>query len=159
MKFLQDGRVMFDDMYEMFYHLFTEIGLSINNNQYLYDQDTGIELKYKDKYIKSTVVPIPIYAGKNDIVFDPVKNYNLMVSLLGYFIDKEANNPEGDRIQFIAQYIEDDQNREKQRVVIKTRNGDFASNFYRNIYLGYIEIIFILADNFIPNLVNFDCEF
>lgn len=165
MNFLANGKIVFNDIYEMFYHLFTEIGLSINGNQYLYDQDTGIELKYKDKYIKATVQPIPIYAGRNDIVFDPIKNYNLMVSILGYYIDKESQNPNGDNIGFIAQYIEEipngssDPDKRRQRVVLKTNKGEIRSQFYNNIYLGYIEIIFILSDNFIPDLSNFDCEF
>ena len=157
MNFLPNGKVSFNDIYELYYHLFTEIGLSISPNQYLYDQDTGIELRFKDKYIKATVHPIPIYSGKNDIIFDPSKNYNLMVSLLGYYIDKESNNTEqSDNIGFIAQYIEETPGREKQRVVIKTKRGEIKSQFYFNIYLGYIEIIFILSGNFLPDLSNFD---
>lgn len=150
-----NGKIMFDDMYELYYHLFLEIGLSINSNQYLYDQDTGIPLMYKDKYIKATIVPVPIYAGRNDIVFDPSQNYNLMVSILGYYIDKESNSEDGDNIGFIAQYIEDN-GEEMQRVVVKTRNGDFTSQYYHNVFLGYIEVIFLLARSFNVNLSNFD---
>lgn len=150
-----NGKIMFDDMYELYYHLFLEIGLSINGNNYLYDQDTEIPLMYKDKYIKATTFPVPIYAGRNDIVFDPSQNYNLMVSILGYYIDKESNSDSGDNIGFIAQYIEDN-DIEMQRVVVKTKNGDYASQFYHNIFLGYIEIIFLLAHSFNVDLSNFD---
>lgn len=159
MNYLANGKVTFDDVYEMFYHLFTEIGLGISNNQYLYDQDTGIELRFKDKYIKATVHPIEIYAGRNDIVFDPARNYNLMVTLFGYYIDKESHDPDGDKIGFIAQYIENEfasKERERQRVVVKTSRGDIASQYYYNIYLGYIECIFILSENFSVDLSNFD---
>lgn len=159
MNFTPYGKVMFQDIYEMYYHLFTEIGLGINSDQYLYDQDNGTVLRYKDKYLKATVQPVEIYAGKTDMIFDPAKNYNLIVSILGYYLDKEANNPEGDNIGFIAQYIEDDGTKEKQRVVVKTRKGDYVSTFYHNIYLAYIEVIFLLADNFIVDLSNFDIVF
>lgn len=158
MNFLANGKMSFTDIYEMYYHLFTTIGLSINSNGYLYDQDTCELLKYKDCYIKATVHPVPIYAGRHDIVFEPMKNYNLMVSMLGYFIDKESNSDDGDNIGFIAQYIEETPDREKQRVVVKTHKGLFASQYYTNIYLGYIEVIFALSGNFIPDLSNFDCE-
>ena len=150
-----NGKIMFDDMYELYYHLFLEIGLSINGNDYLYDQDTEILLMYKDKYIKATTFPVPIYAGRNDIVFDPSQNYNLMVSILGYYIDKESNSDSGDNIGFIAQYIEDN-DIEMQRVVVKTKNGDYASQFYHNVFLGYIEVIFLLAHSFNVDLSNFD---
>lgn len=150
-----NGKIMFDDMYELYYHLFLEIGLSINCNNYLYDQDTEILLMYKDKYIKATTFPVPIYAGRNDIVFDPSQNYNLMVSILGYYIDKESNSDSGDNIGFIAQYIEDN-DIEMQRVVVKTKNGDYASQFYHNVFLGYIEVIFLLAHSFNVDLSNFD---
>lgn len=150
-----NGKIMFDDMYELYYHLFLEIGLSINGNNYLYDQDTEIPLMYKDKYIKATTFPVPIYAGRNDIVFDPSQNYNLMVSILGYYIDKESNSDSGDNIGFIAQYIEDN-DIEMQRVVVKTKNGDYASQFYHNVFLGYIEVIFLLAHSFNVDLSNFD---
>ena len=52
MNFLPNGKMIFDDIYEMYFQLFAEIGLGINQNQYLYDQDSMIVLKYKDKYIK-----------------------------------------------------------------------------------------------------------
>lgn len=156
MQFLTNGKILFDDIYEMYYHLFSEIGLAINSDQYLYDQDSMTLLRYKDNFIKATVQPIEIYSGKNDIVFDPVRNYNLMVNLFGYFISKESNSIEGDKIRFISQYIDDNQTKDKQRLVVKTANGDFASQFYYNIYLAYIECIFLLSGNFTPDLGNFD---
>jgi hypothetical protein len=159
MNFLPNGKIMFNDVYEMFYHLFTEIGLGINNNSYLYDQDTFTEIKFKEKYIKATTQPITIYAGRNDIIFDPANNYQLMVSLLGYYIDKRAVSEDEETIEFVAQYIEETPGREKQRVTVKTNNkGDISSNFYYNIYLGYIEIIFLLGGNFVPDLSNFDIQ-
>lgn len=155
MNFLPNGKMQFDDMYEMYFQLFTEIGLGINPQQYLFDQDTGIVIRFKDKYIKATINPGEvIYSGKTDIVFEPAKNYQLMVSLFGYYMDKEINSGESN-IHYIAQFIEDDKTREKQRVVVRTATGDITSEFYRNIYLGYIEIIFNLSGHNI-DLSNFD---
>ena len=158
MHYSQQSKLMFDDFYEMYYHLFSTIGLSVDSNQYLYDQDTGNVLKFKDKAIKATVIPIPIYAGKNDILFEPEKNYNLIVSILGYYIDKETALGDEDNIGFIAQYIEETPDKEKQRVVIKTKKGDLVTSYYRNIYLSYIEAIFILNE-LIVDLSNFDSDF
>lgn len=159
MRYSMNGKMMFDDIYEMYYHLFMEIGLSTNHDQLLYDQDTGALLKYKDKFIKATTIPQPIYAGRNDILFEPYKNYNLMVTIMGYYIDKESKSEYGDNIGFIAQYIEDNPDKTKQSIVVKTRRGDFASQYYTNIYLGYIECIFKLANSFDVDLSNLDFEY
>lgn len=156
MHFLPNGDMQFEDIYEMYYYLFSEIGLAINQSQYLYDMDTGIVLKYKDKYIKATTIPQSIYAGKNDVVFEPEKNYNLMVTMLGYYIDKEAQQNDND-IGFVAQFTEYDDAGEQQRVVIKTNKlGTIYSRYYHTLYLGYLECIFILSGNTHVNLYNFD---
>jgi hypothetical protein len=159
MQVLSNGKIMFDDFFEMSYYLFMEIGLSVNSNNYLYDQDTGIQIRYKDKYIKATVVPMDIYAGKNDIIFDPAHNYNLMTTLFGYFLDKESNNEEGDKIGFIAQFIDDNETKDKQRLSVQTQRGLYASEFYNNLYLAFIEMIFTLSGNYLVDLSNFDIIF
>lgn len=156
MQFLPTGHMIFDDVYEMYYNLFLEIGLAINHNSYLYDTDTGIELKYKDKYIKASVSQAPIYPGMYDIIFDPATNYNLVAVLLGYYIDKVSKSGE-DTIGYIAQYIEDNGSVDdrKQRIAVKTNHGDYFTNFYYNLYLAYIEMIFLLGGNTVY-LSNFD---
>ena len=138
-----NGKMFFNNFNEMFYELFMEIGLAINNEQYVYDQDTGIILKFKDKRIKMSFTS-DVYAGNNDIIFDPSTNYDLMVKLFGYI------KP---RIQSFK-FPKDE--RFKQRVVVRTRNGDICSNYYYNLYLAYIEIIFIISENPQYDLSNFD---
>ena len=156
-----NGKMFFNNFNEMFYELFMEIGLAINNEQYVYDQDTGIILKFKDKRIKMSFTS-DVYAGNNDIIFDPSTNYDLMVKLFGYYIEKETN--EGNDIGYIAHFTEEENGkafipkdeRFKQRVVVRTRNGDICSNYYYNLYLAYIEIIFIISENPQYDLSNFD---
>jgi hypothetical protein len=151
MKINNLGEIVFNDRPEMFYHMFDEIGLDINREGYLYDIDNRNIIKFKDKNIKTTQYPgVPVYCGNNDIVFEPLTNYNLMISLFGYYIDTQCP-PDF----FIAQYIEDDETNTLQRVVIKTINGDIYSPFYNNIYLGYCYCIFALSDQNV-NLDNFD---
>ena len=156
MNFLPNGVTIVDDIFEMNYNLFNEIGLKVNMQGYLQDEDTGIVLQYKEKYIKATVTPVEIYAGKTDIIFDPATNYHLMATLFGYYLDKMRNSEEGDKIGYIAQYIEDENElREKQRVVVKTRNGEYGSRFYYNVYLGFVECIFGLSGSLV-DLTNLD---
>jgi hypothetical protein len=155
-----NGKMFFNDLKEMYYNLFIEIGLSINNDNYIYDQDTGIVLKYKDKYMKLSFNN-EVYAGRNDIVFDPSTNYNLMVMLFGYYMEKEAAN--GNDIGYIAQFTEeefkrtkDQKERYRQRAVVRTRTGDICSNYYYNLYLALIDVIFIISGSLNYDLSNFD---
>ena len=153
MIILNNGSVQFGDITELYYNLFNEIGLSINAQQYLYDQDTGITLRYKDKYLKATTTIEPIYAGKSDIVFDPASNFNCMVTLFGYFIEKISIN---NNFPYKAQYVEDNPDKTKQRLVVQTLDGKkYTSKFYNNLYLGFIEVIFQISDISV-NLENFD---
>jgi hypothetical protein len=157
MRNMGNGRQAFDDMYEMYYNMFTTIGLSINKDGYLYDQDTGIVLRFKDKFIKApNLFGKPVYASANDIMFDPKSNYQLMTNMFGYYIDKLIAE---DEIKYIAQYVEDEKiNREptgRQRVVVRTAGGDIASDFFNNGYLGYIQCIFYI-DGTAMDLYNLD---
>lgn len=156
------GKFHFSDLGEMLYNLFLEIGLSINANGYIFDQQTGIVLKYKEHFMKCTFNNEPIYAGKNDIVFDPVNNYQLMELLLGYYLEKEEAN--GNDHQFIAHFRDDEVKRTeankgerfKQRIILRTKCGDICTQYYYNLYLAYSEAIFLLAGSDEYDLSNFD---
>lgn len=145
MTILSDGSFQFDTMGEMYYNLFVIIGLGINHNQYLYDQDTGNLLKFRDKYIKATIDDnMPIYAGMTDIVFESDRNYALTNNIVGFYIDKESNSDDGDRIGFISLGIED-KDIEWHRAIVQTKyKGTIVTKFYRQAYLALIEVIFDL---------------
>lgn len=159
MIYFPNGTVGFDNIFDMYYDLFSEIGLGINAQQYLYDQDTQTTIMFKEKYIKASIDGQPVYAGRNDIVFEPAKNYTLMTRLFEYYLDKCQNSDDGDILQgYIAHYIDDDVTKEKQRVVVKTMGrGEISSDYYFNIYLAYIDCLFKIA-GYNANLSNFDIK-
>lgn len=150
--------ITYNNVFDLYYEIFNSIGLAVNRNQYLYDQDTGNVLKFGDKLIKATINPnIPIYAGRNDIVFDPSKNYQLVSTLFGYYIDKTMNSENPELLQgYIAHYIDDNITKDKQRIVVKTSGkGEIASRYYYNIYLAYFDCI-LRIEGFDPDLTNLD---
>ena len=53
MIYYANGTVGFENIWDMYYDLFSEIGLGINNQQYLYDQDTQVTITFKEKYIQT----------------------------------------------------------------------------------------------------------
>ena len=152
-----DGTIGFNTFNEMQYDLFSEIGLGINRQSYVYDQDTLEVLRIKDKYIKASVQGEPIYTGKNEVPFDPSKNYSLINYLFSYYLNKAQNSEDGDMIGgYIAHFIDDNETKDKQRVVVRSaERGDISSDYYFNIYLAYFDCIFRIA-GYVPNLHNFD---
>jgi hypothetical protein len=135
------------------------MGFGINaQNGYLYDQESGNYLTFENLYIKASTAGNEIYAGRNEIVFDPAFNYKLIDRLFGFFLDKCQNSDDGDLLGgFIAYYSEDNPER-KQRVVVKTnRRGDISSKWYWCIYLAYIDCIFAINE-YNVDLSNFDVE-
>lgn len=156
MLFLNDGKVRFTDRGELLFHLFMEMGLGINSNQYLYDQDTGEVLRFKDLYIKADVNNQPIYAGKTDIVFEPETNYSLMNNLFAYYLEKFKADEDNHITQEISYYFESDPNKEKQRIFVKTQYATYATQFYSCVFLAFIEATFLINGNFMVDLSNFD---
>ena len=160
MNYLLDGTVTFNDIYDLYNELFMELGLYIGPDQYLYEQDTAMPIRLKDKFIKATINPnIPLYAGRNDILFEPNRNYSLIASLFCYYLDKCQHTDDGDILQgYIANFIDDNPEKDKQRVAVKTKGrGEISSAYYYNIYLAYIDCIFRIA-GYVPNLYNLDIK-
>lgn len=132
---------LFDTVEEMYYNLFLEIGLFINQNGHLQDSDTGVEIRYKDKFIKVSLNPNqPAYPGRTDVLFDPAHNFNLMQTLFGYYIDKRDHGEEP--IGYIAQGIADNKEEGLHSVFVKSQSGYYESLWYHNSYMGFIDAIF-----------------
>ena len=155
MQFGNNGKMVFSTIEELFSDLFMEIGLAVKNN-YVYLQG-GDFLKCGDKFIKVSLDGSPVYPGRNDIMFDPANNYALISFLFGFYLDCCQDSDDGDLLQgYIAHYVFDDETRTKQQVVVKTAGrGEIASKFYYNVYLGYIECIFLISGSEV-DLSNFD---
>lgn len=157
MQFGPNGAMVFSTIEELYSDLFMEIGLAVKN-QYVYLQD-GDFLKCGDKFLKISLDGSPAYPGRNDVMFDLSCNYALCTYIFGFYLDQCQNSDDGDLLQgYIAHYIDDDEAREKQCIVIKTQGrGNIISAFYYNIYLAYIDAIFRIA-GYNVDLTNFDIK-
>lgn len=156
MQYLPNGVVVFNTIQDLYYDLLIELGLAIKD-EFVYVQDTGVFLRYDDKFIKASVDGRPVYPNRNAVVFDLSINRDLTEKIFGYYLDSCQADEEEDTIGgYIAHYTEYNDEREKQRVVVKSVNrGEIRSNFYYNIYLSYIDCIFKIA-GYNVDLSNFD---
>lgn len=153
----QFGQIVtiYDSINEAFYNLFLEIGLFVNQNGYLQDQDTGIVIRFKDKFIKVSLNEnVPLYTGKTDVPFEPARNFMLMQNLLGYYIDKREASDEP--IGYSSQGIYDKRDTIEHQVFVKTLDGTvYESGLYHNTYLAFMDCIFRLSGS-IVDLHNLD---
>jgi len=155
-------KIQFKDEFDLIYHLFLEAELDTDENDYVYDRETLSRLAFNGKLIKASGTPKALYAGREDIIFD-IYNFNMIKMLFGYIINKASEDPEVN-LQYVADFIQDEprkrvfkEDRLKQRLGVRTADrGDIYSDYYYNICLAYIDMIFKLYDNLDPDLSNFD---
>ena len=159
MKYL-NGFLIFDNYNEMIYNYLLEMGLVVRQDQYLAYQDSGQVLQYNGKFIKVEYAGQPTYAGLNDVVYDPAHSYGITSTLFGLFLDQSQDTDDGDILQgYIAHYVEDNKERDKQRVTVKTvGRGEISSNYYHNIFLAYIDCTFKVSGSNV-DLTAFDVEY
>lgn len=138
----------FNTIYELLYDLMVELGIGVTAEQYMYDQNTGAPITVDGKGIKISVDGQPVYAGKNDVVFDPT-NTKLMQYLYGVFLNVAQTSDDGDLLGgYIGHYNDERIVSEKDRLkefksVIKTKTkGDIESLWYYQIFLGMFQTMF-----------------
>lgn len=147
-------------MEEIYNLLLSTIGLSFKDGK-LYDEDTGMFLLYKKKYIVEQ--PELVMRSNNAVVFDPIMNKGLMQYLFNVYIDKET----ADGNIYLATYQVIFETPSQDRSIISRRkllmiggNGSQASTRYYYLEtLVYIEAVFVLTGmNFLqlPDLEPFD---
>lgn len=146
MQYLPNGSVMFNNMNELLYDYFIEMGLNVDSNQYLRFQETGEPVIFDKKYIKASINGQPVYGGMNDVVFD-MRNYKLIASLFTMYLEMCKVSDDGDLLEgYIAHYMEDDSDKEKQRVTVKTvGRGEISSNFYHIIFFAFVDCTFRIS--------------
>lgn len=154
MRFLPNSATQFDDVYELTYNLLNSIGLSIDANGYLYDQDSRTHIQFHGCKIKASVTPnVPCYAGQGEVVFDILYNIRLVTVMLGYCIDKETKL---NGFSCLSHFIEDIPGTRTTAITMKMTDGSYkTTKYYMNKCLKYIHAIFLVYDENV-DLSNFD---
>ena len=136
------------------YDLLLQIGLQTTRDNLIIDQDTYNLLQMNGKSIKYNV-PDNMIDRHNEVQFCPAKSLIQAKYLLGYYLDKLA---EERGIVCTLQYILPSKD-STYTVVLKFNNDqDLVSNtFLYNEALCYIDLIFKL-DNIHYNLTQYDLQ-
>lgn len=112
-----------------------EIGLGVDSYQKVIDQDSRDQLKFKDKNIKYSSQN-SVVTTKNDIIFDPAENKNLMCSLFDHFTQKI----ESEENKYVSMYYDISDNT-GYAIAAMVDGIRVTSDHYNNESLKYIDII------------------
>lgn len=138
-------------MKNLVYKIMNEIGLDIDDQNRIYDQDTGNIINFNQKALVYNF-HYDINPGFNEILFDPINNRNIMVNLFSYYLKKLEVI---ENRYFMAFYQVENHNHKKAVEIKANVNEIIGSNYYANECLGYIELIFKL-NNELLDLSSFD---
>ena len=122
------------------------------NNITIYSQTTRGEISFNDRILKYNPNGFTL-VHKGEVKFDPLINFKQAQQLFSIFLQLQEED-EGLYTQMF--YDEKDPSGEKTRIMVRTNLGNFASQYYYNISLGYLELIFVLSGINAENLMEFD---
>lgn len=123
----------------LIYQLMTEIGLEIDSEMRVVDQDDGNVIMFKGKSLKISLDEYKQpFIGRNDILFDPVSNFKVMSNLFSYFVHK-TSIMEGRYFSiFYPIYLPNG----RTCIEIKENDETIRSNAYMNPCIAYIDLVF-----------------
>lgn len=121
------------------------------NNITVSSQTTGGEIYFNDRMLKYNPNGWTL-VHKGEIKFDPINNFKQAQQLFSIFLQIQEHE-EG----LYTQMFYDEKNVEdKVRIVIRTGDGNYASKYYYNISLGYLELILLISGIMVDNIGDFD---
>lgn len=115
--------------------MFENIGLDVNDQGFVYDEDLGLELMIKGK--KMVVDPEKVSYGA--ILFDPINNPSIMDKLFKHYIEK-IGNEDGVYTKLIA-YSPAQKNEKAFLEIIQSDGTKYRSGKYYNDNIKCADII------------------
>jgi hypothetical protein len=110
-----------------------EIGLEVDKNNNIVDQDTGNTLTFKDKTIKYENAN----TRRDEVQFDPLSNPPMMNSLFDYYLNKIEG--EG---KYVKEYHKSNNEKgEKGYIELKENKQNIRSGSYYNDSVKYADLI------------------
>ena len=138
------------------YHLYNLIMTCVDmkvSNMIVTSQTTRGPVMFDERMLKFNPNGFTL-VHKGELEFDPLNNYKQTRILFNIFLNFQE---EDDGLYTQMFYDEKDPNDEfRTRAFMRTSNGNYASQYYYNMSLGYIELILALSGIMVENLHEFD---
>ena len=113
-------------------------------------QSTNGEIYFNERMLKYNPNGFTL-VHSGEIMFDPLNNFKQAQQIFSIFLQFQEED-EG----LYTQMFYDEKNGDKTRIFIRTDQGNFVSQYYYNISLGYLELILAMSGVMVENLFMFD---
>ena len=113
-------------------------------------QSTNGEVYFNERMLKYNPNGFTL-VHNGEIMFDPLNNFKQAQQLFSIFLQFQEED-EG----LYTQMFYDEKNGDKTRIFLRTNLGNFVSQYYYNISLGYLELILVMSGVMAENLFMFD---
>ena len=113
-------------------------------------QSTNGEIYFNERMLKYNPNGFTL-VHNGEIMFDPLNNFKQAQQLFSIFLQFQEED-EG----LYTQMFYDEKMGDKTRIFIRTDQGNFVSQYYYNISLGYLELILAMSGVMVENLFMFD---
>lgn len=121
------------------------------NNITIVSQSTREQIFFNEKMLKYNPNGFTL-VHNGEIMFDPLNNFKQAQQLFSIFLQFQ----EEDEGLYTQMFYDEKNLEEKTRIFIRTDSGNFASQYYYNISLGYLELILAISGIAVENLNDFD---
>lgn len=116
-------------------------------------QTTKQDVYFNDKILKYNPNGWTL-THRGEVKFDPLNNFKQAQQIFSIFLHIQENE-EGFYTQM---FYEEKNSMDQTRIIVKTPNEKYASNYYYNMSLGYIELMMVISGIVVDNLKDFDSE-
>lgn len=130
--------------------ILTCVDMKISNTTII-SQTTMGEISFNERILKYNPNGFTL-VHRGEVKFDPLNNFKQAQQLFSIFLQFQEQD-EG----LYTQIFYDEKNPEdKTRIFMRTNLGNYASQYYYNMSLGYIELILAISGIMVDNLSDFD---
>ncbi len=120
-------------------------------NTIVCSQSTNGEIYFNERMLKYNPNGFTL-VHNGEIKFDPINNFKQAQQLFSIFLQFE----EQDEGLYTQMFYDEKNSEDKTRIFMRTNLGNFASQYYYNISLGYLELILVMSGIMVDNLLEFD---
>ena len=138
------------DVNHLYNTILSCVDMKIRNN-IICSQSTNGEIYFNERMLKYNPNGFTL-VHNGEIMFDPLNNFKQAQQLFSIFLQFE----EQDEGLYTQMFYDEKNSEDKTRIFMRTNLGNFASQYYYNISLGYLELILVMSGIMVDNLLEFD---
>lgn len=140
------------DINHLYNLILTCVDMKISNIT-VTSQTTRGDIYFNDRVLKYNPNGFTL-VHKGEVEFNPLMNFKQAQQLFSIFLQLQEEDEE----LYVQMFYDEKDTLDRTRIFVRTDTHNFASQYYYNISLGYLELILAMSGIMVENLRDFDCE-